>query len=81
MFDAFERAGNHAPAALWGRSDKAIGFFAASIVPALFWMIGLKAGASALDLGLSGKVIALMGASIAAFLAAVFSALTCNSTR
>lgn len=81
MFDAFERAGNHTPTALWGLSDKAIGFFAAAIVPALFWMIGLKAGTSAVGLALSGKVIALTGASIAAFLAAVFSALTYNSTR
>jgi hypothetical protein len=44
-------------------------------------MIGLKAGTSAVGLALSGKVIALTGASIAAFLAAVFSALTYNSTR
>lgn len=60
----------------WGVSDKVIGFVAASLMPAIFWMLVLSGTSSALGLDVTGQTIAMTGAAIAAFLAAVFAALT-----
>jgi hypothetical protein len=81
VFDAVDTARAQLIAATWFPSDKAIGFLAASIIPALFWMIVLAAGGAALGIALSGKMIVMTGASIAAFLTVVFAALTHHSAH
>ena len=76
MINTLQTAHPPAICAPLGTSDKMMGFVAASLIPALFWMIVLMAAGSALGIAVTGQTVVVTGASIATFLAAVFGALT-----